>query len=57
MVVRRFAEGPRRPEPETGARAWRRVLTVESVKPWAGLEVLDLALAQLKPSRAAVFPT
>ena len=40
-----------------GARAWRRVLTVESVKPGAGLEVLDLALAQLKPSRAAVFPT
>ena len=28
-----------------GARAWRRVLTVESVKPGAGLEVLDRALA------------
>ena len=38
-----------------GARAWRRVLTVESVKPGAGLEVLDLALAQLKPSRDAAF--
>jgi tRNA-dihydrouridine synthase A len=31
-----------------GARAWRRVLTVESVKPGAGLEVLNLALAQLR---------
>ena len=30
-----------------GARAWRRVLTVESVKAGAGLEVLDHALAQI----------
>lgn len=28
-----------------GARAWRRILTVESVKPGAGLEVVDAALA------------
>ncbi len=28
-----------------GARAWRRILTVDSVKPGAGLEVLDAALA------------
>jgi tRNA-dihydrouridine synthase A len=28
-----------------GARAWRRILTVEGVKPGAGLEVLDRALA------------
>jgi tRNA-dihydrouridine synthase A len=27
-----------------GARAWRRILTVEGVKPGAGLEVLDRAL-------------
>jgi len=28
-----------------GARAWRRILTVESVRPGAGLEVVDRALA------------
>jgi tRNA-dihydrouridine synthase A len=28
-----------------GARTWRRILTVESVKPGAGLEVVDAALA------------
>jgi tRNA-dihydrouridine synthase A len=28
-----------------GARAWRRILTVEGVKPGAGLEVLDRALS------------
>ncbi len=28
-----------------GARAWRRILTVEGVKPGAGLEVVDAALA------------
>ena len=27
-----------------GARAWRRILTVEGVKPGAGLEVIDRAL-------------
>ena len=32
-----------------GARAWRRILTVEGVKPGAGLEVLDCALAELQP--------
>src|SRR5690606_31009517 len=28
-----------------GARTWRRILTVEGVKPGAGLEVIDAALA------------
>ncbi len=32
-----------------GARAWRRVMTVDAVKPGAGLAVLDQALAQLHP--------
>jgi tRNA-dihydrouridine synthase A len=27
-----------------GARTWRRILTVEGVKPGAGVQVLDLAL-------------
>ncbi len=35
-----------------GARAWRRVMTVDAVRPGAGLEVLDRALAQLQPARA-----
>jgi len=30
-----------------GARAWRRILTVEGVKPGAGLEVIDRALAAI----------
>ncbi|RAK51303.1 tRNA dihydrouridine(20/20a) synthase DusA [Phenylobacterium deserti] len=30
---------------QAGARAWRRILTVEGVKPGAGLEVIDAALA------------
>ena len=30
-----------------GARAWRRILTVDGVKPGAGLEVIDRALAVL----------
>ncbi len=30
---------------EAGARSWRRILTVEGVKPGAGLEVVDAALA------------
>jgi tRNA-dihydrouridine synthase A len=30
-----------------GARTWRRILTVESVKPGAGLEVVDAALASV----------
>jgi tRNA-dihydrouridine synthase A len=32
-----------------GARAWRRILTVESVRPGAGLEVVDAALAAVSP--------
>jgi tRNA-dihydrouridine synthase A len=34
-----------------GARAWRRIMTVDAVRPGAGLEVLDRALAALTPSR------
>ncbi len=30
-----------------GARAWRRTLTVEGVKPGAGIEVIDRALAEI----------
>ena len=33
-----------------GARAWRRILTVEGVKPGAGLEVIDRALAAMAAS-------
>jgi tRNA-dihydrouridine synthase A len=33
-----------------GARGWRRVLSTESSKPGAGLEVLDLALAEVQPT-------
>ena len=32
---------------QPGARAWRRILTTGSVRPGAGLEVLDAALAEL----------
>lgn len=34
-----------------GARAWRRVLTVEGVKSGAGLEVIDAALAEVVRAR------
>ncbi|WP_300574606.1 tRNA dihydrouridine(20/20a) synthase DusA [Phenylobacterium sp.] len=36
-----------------GARAWRRILTVEGVKPGAGLEVVDAALAAVTQAREA----
>ncbi len=36
-----------------GARAWRRILTVEGVKPGAGLEVVDSALAAVTQAREA----
>lgn len=36
-----------------GARAWRRVLTVEGVKSGAGLEVVDAALAEIRRAREA----
>jgi tRNA-dihydrouridine synthase A len=36
-----------------GARAWRRILTVDGVKPGAGLEVIDRALAAVAPLPAA----
>ncbi|MCG9915102.1 MAG: tRNA dihydrouridine(20/20a) synthase DusA [Phenylobacterium sp.] len=35
-----------------GARAWRRILTVEGVKPGAGLEVVDAALAAVVQAMA-----
>jgi tRNA-dihydrouridine synthase A len=35
-----------------GARTWRRILTVESVKPGAGLEVVDAALAAVNGAAA-----
>ena len=34
-----------------GARAWRRILTVEGVRPGAGLEVIDRALEAMSPAR------
>jgi tRNA-dihydrouridine synthase A len=33
-----------------GARAWRRILTVEAIKPGAGLEVVEKALAAVSPT-------
>jgi len=33
-----------------GARAWRRILTVEAIKPGAGLEVVEQALAAVSPA-------
>ena len=36
-----------------GARAWRRILTVEGVKPGAGLKVVDAALAAVTQAREA----
>jgi len=32
-----------------GARAWRRTLTVEAVRPQAGIEIIERALAALEP--------
>lgn len=32
-----------------GARSWRRILTVEAIKPEAGLEVVERALAAVRP--------
>jgi tRNA-dihydrouridine synthase A len=37
---------------QPGARAWRRIMTVEGVKSGAGLEVLDHAVAQIRPVAA-----
>ncbi|CAN5187427.1 tRNA dihydrouridine(20/20a) synthase DusA [soil metagenome] len=34
---------------QRGARTWRRVLTVEALKPGAGVEVIEHALAALQP--------
>jgi tRNA-dihydrouridine synthase A len=38
---------------QPGARAWRRILTVEGVKPGAGLEVVDAALQAVTRPRAS----
>jgi tRNA-dihydrouridine synthase A len=38
---------------QPGARAWRRILTVEGVKPGAGLEVIDRALEAVRPAAVA----
>jgi tRNA-dihydrouridine synthase A len=35
-----------------GARTWRRILTVESIRPGAGLEVLDAALEAIEVAAA-----
>jgi len=35
-----------------GARSWRRILTVEGIRPGAGLEVIDRALEAVSPARA-----
>ena len=35
-----------------GARAWRRILTVEGAKPGAGVEVIEQALAALSEAAA-----
>jgi tRNA-dihydrouridine synthase A len=35
-----------------GARAWRRILTTESIRPAAELEVLDRALAAVRAPAA-----
>ena len=35
-----------------GARTWRRILTVEGIRPGAGLEVIDRALEAVSPARA-----
>jgi tRNA-dihydrouridine synthase A len=36
-----------------GARAWRRILTVDGVKPGAGLEVVDAALGAVQAALRA----
>ena len=38
---------------ERGARTWRRILTVDSIKPSAGVEVIERALAAVQPERQA----
>ena len=35
-----------------GARAFRRILTVDSIRPGAGLEVLDLAVEAVREAEA-----
>jgi len=38
-----------------GARTWRRILTVEAVKPGAGVEVIERALAAVEPPERALL--
>ncbi|WP_347567034.1 tRNA dihydrouridine(20/20a) synthase DusA [Caulobacter sp. CCUG 60055] len=40
-----------------GARAWRRILTVEGVKPGAGVEVIERALEAVRPQREPLLQT
>ena len=35
---------------QRGSRAWRRILTVEALKPGAGVEVITQALSELEPA-------
>jgi tRNA-dihydrouridine synthase A len=37
-----------------GARTWRRILTVEAIRPGAGVEVIERALAAVTPAEAGV---
>jgi tRNA-dihydrouridine synthase A len=60
-LARRLAEGVPLPamtrhmlglmHGRAGARSWRRILTVEAIRPGAGLEVLDRALAAVLGTR------
>jgi tRNA-dihydrouridine synthase A len=38
---------------ERGARTWRRILTLDSIKPGAGVEVIERALAAVQPQSEA----
>ena len=40
-----------------GARAWRRILTVGAVRPGAGIEVVQEALAAVTPSPSVEAPS
>jgi len=37
---------------QPGARAWRRILTVDSIRPGAGIEVIERALEAVRPRLA-----
>jgi tRNA-dihydrouridine synthase A len=42
---------------QPGARTWRRILTVEGVRPGAGLEVIDRALQAVSPAAVRCLET